>query len=142
MSELDSLDLELIDLLRRDGRASIATLAATLKVTRTTVRARMERLQAKGKILNFTVRLDRDIGRPQVTGITMVKILGHKTGRIVQHLRQIPEVEGIFSTNGKWDLLVEIGAPNLERFDHALDAMRAIDGIAESETNLRLAAKR
>lgn len=141
MPELDSLDLELIALLRRDGRASIATLAAKLKVTRTTVRARMERLQANGKILHFTVKLDSDIGRPKVTGITMVKILGHKTGRIVQQLRQIPEVEGIFSTNGRWDLLVEIGAPDLERFDHALDSMRAIDGIAESETNLRLAAK-
>lgn len=139
---LDNLDLELIELLRRDGRASLATLAGQLKITRATVRARMERLQASGKILNFTVKLDSDLGRPQVSGITLVKILGHKTGRILQQLRYIPEVQDIYSTNGKWDLLVEIAAPNLERFDRALDAMRAIDGIAESETNLRLAAKR
>ena len=58
--QFDKLDIALINILRTDARASLSTLAAQLEVSRTTVRARMEKLQSEGEILGFGVILNGD----------------------------------------------------------------------------------
>ena len=42
------------------------------------------------------------------------------------------------TTNGRWDLVVELAAPNLEGFDAVLRRIRQVDGVANSETSLLL----
>ena len=48
---MDDTDQRLISILRHDGRRSISDLAQELKLSRGTVRARIERLEAEGVIL-------------------------------------------------------------------------------------------
>ena len=52
----DSIDRDLISLLRTDARASISALAKALKVSRGTVQNRLDRLLATGAIIGFTIR--------------------------------------------------------------------------------------
>ncbi|HUS53779.1 MAG TPA: AsnC family transcriptional regulator [Thermohalobaculum sp.] len=66
---MDALDRELIALLRTDGRAAVANLAAGLGVSRATVKARLDRLGADGVIQGFTVVLN-DPGAAGVQAIT------------------------------------------------------------------------
>ena len=56
----NSLDQKLISALRHDARASLSNLAILLGVSRTTVRARIDRLQQSGEILGFSVVLKDD----------------------------------------------------------------------------------
>ena len=139
---MDSTDRELIALLRRNGRESIANLSAALGVSRATVRSRMESLQQSGDITGFTVTLKADGLEHPVRGMMMIKIEGHKTQRIIGRIHGISAVQAIYSTNGKWDLVVELATEDLAAFDAALTQMRKIEGIAESETNILLASKR
>lgn len=136
---MDEIDQSLIALLRRNGRAPIASLAAHLGVSRATVRSRLEKLQSKGTIAGFTVRLHEDELQQPVRGITLIKIAGHRTESIILRLHRISAVQLIHATNGKWDLIVEMATQDLAAFDLALRDMRRIDGISESETNLLLA---
>jgi DNA-binding Lrp family transcriptional regulator len=53
-------------------------------------------------------------------------------------LRGHPNVTGLHSTNGRWDLIAELRADTLEAFDRALGNIRLIDGIASTETSLLL----
>lgn len=138
-SNMDKIDQNLIAVLRRNGREPIANVAANLGVSRATVRARLEKLQQSGTITGFTVRLREDELQQPVRGMTLIKISGHKTERIIAQLHKIPPIQKIHATNGKWDLIVEIATQDLAAFDMALRAMRNIDGISESETNLLLA---
>ncbi|CFN82675.1 regulatory protein [Bordetella pertussis] len=46
------------------------------------------------------------------------------------------------STNGRWDLVVELRAADLPAFDRVLRDLRSIDGVANSESNLLLTAHR
>ena len=66
---LDQLDEKLITLLRHDGRRSISDLAIELGVSRATVRTRMERLEASGIIIGYTVILRADTVEAPVRGI-------------------------------------------------------------------------
>lgn len=135
---MDDLDRKLLSQLRRNGRASVSELAATLGATRATIRARLEKLQKSGEILGFTVVLRGDLDEMPVRGVTMIEIEGKGTNRIVSALNGLPEVQAIHTTNGRWDLMVELGADSLTQLDTVLNTIRLIDGIQNSETNLCL----
>ena len=58
--------------------------------------------------------------------------------QIVQLLRGVPEIRALHTTNGTWDLIVEIGVDTLPDLDRVLGNIRAIDGIRSSETSILL----
>lgn len=142
LSNLDEHDEKLIAALRRDGRASLSELAAGLGLSRATVRARMERLAARGEIAGFTVLTRADVTAAPVRGLMMIGIEGRGTDRIAARLLGMPAVMALHSTNGKWDLIAELGTPTLEELDAALAQIRRLEGVATSETSLLLSTRR
>ena len=62
---MDDIDRQLIGLLLIDARASVASLAKALGVSRGTVQNRMARLSANGTIVGYTVRLKPDAAEPR-----------------------------------------------------------------------------
>lgn len=140
--EMDDLDQKLIAALRRDGRASLSELSSALGLSRATVRARMDRLIAKGEIQGFSVVTRGDVTAMPVRGLMMIGIEGRGAERIMARLSGLPEVLAVHSTNGRWDLIAEIGARTLEEFDAVLFRIRGFDGVAASETSLMLTTRR
>jgi DNA-binding Lrp family transcriptional regulator len=112
---VDEIDRQLISILRNDARTSVASLAKALRVSRGTVQNRMARLEADGTIASYTIRL-----KPAVE----------------EH--RIPAVTTLHSTNGRWDIVVELRADSLEAFDRVLARIRLVEGISQSETSLLL----
>jgi DNA-binding Lrp family transcriptional regulator len=139
---MDALDHQIITLLRHDARRSISDLAAELGTARATVRARIARLEREGQILGYTVILRADAVELSVRGIVMIEIEGHATDRAVRTLGGFPEVAAIHTTNGRWDLVVELGAASLPDLDAVLRRIRLVPGVTASETSLLLATPR
>lgn len=139
---MDDTDTRLLSLLRQDGRAALSNLAATLGVSRATVKARIDRLEERGVILGFTVVLKGDAGAPAVRAIMMIEVEGKAGEPVIRRLRGMPEVRELHSTNGRWDIAAELTADSLETFDALLNRIRAIDGVASSETNILLATRK
>ncbi|OCX61194.1 AsnC family transcriptional regulator [Thioclava sp. SK-1] len=139
---MDETDQRLMAALRRDGRASVSDLAAQMALSRATVRARIERMTARGEITGFTVLTRSDTDLAQVRGMMMLGIDGRQTERIMARLLGFPAVQTVHTTNGQWDLLVEIGARSLVEFDELLLAIRRVDGVVRTETSLLLSTRR
>lgn len=139
---MDEIDQKLLAALRRDSRMSLSNLASHLSVSRTTVRTRLERLIARGDIIGFTVLLKEDARDAPIRGLMMLGIEGRGAEKISHRLTGMPEVNAVHSTNGKWDLIVEIGTETLAELDRILFAIRRIDGVTTSETNLLLATRK
>ena len=139
---MNEMDKQLVSVLRHDARASISELAGRLGWSRTTVRTRMARLQQSGEVLGYSVVLKSDQIRDPVRGLMMIAIEGRGTERIIRQLGASPEVRQIWSTNGRWDVIVEIGAETLEGFDRVLTRIRKLDGVAASETSLLLSTRK
>ena len=137
---MDDKDRQRITLLRKDARLPVATLAKTLGVSRGTVQNRINRLMAQGAIQGFTIRLRPEAEPPRVRAITMIAVEGEQTDRVIKHLRDYPEIAAVHTTNGRWDLVLELNTDNLEAFDQALRRIRQIKGIAGSETSLLLSS--
>jgi DNA-binding Lrp family transcriptional regulator len=142
MGELDDQDQRLIAELRRDGRASVTELSHRLGMARATVQARMERLKARGEIAGFTVVTRGDVTALPVRGMMMIGVEARGTDRVFQRLLGLPAVQAVHSTNGRWDLIAEIGVQTLEEFDGVLGAIRRFEGVTASETSLLLSTRR
>lgn len=139
---MDETDRKLISALRHNARASLSDLALELGVSRTTVRSRIERLERSGQIVGFTVALKGDTARDPVRGLMMLGIEGRGADRIVRQLNGLSAVRASHTTNGRWDVIVEIGTATLEEFDSVLAQIRRFDGIVSSETNLLLSTRK
>ena len=139
---MDDVDDRLIAALRRDGRASLSDLSAVLGLARTTVRARLARLRERGDIVGYTVVTRADVAQDPVRGLMMIGIEGRGAERIKRQLSNMAELRAVHSTNGRWDLIVEIGTDTLAAFDRVLDRIRQLDGVMTSETSLLLSTRR
>ena len=137
---MDDLDRRLIAALRTDGRAPLAKLAAALGVSRGTVQNRLDRLIETGVVLGFTVRVRQAEATQAVRAIMMVQVAGKATAAVIKALRGLPEVRALHTTNGTWDLVIELQAEDLADFDRVLRDIRSIEGIANSETSLLLSS--
>ncbi|HRK41603.1 MAG TPA: Lrp/AsnC family transcriptional regulator [Gemmobacter sp.] len=139
---MEDADLRLIAELRRDGRASLSDLAERLSLSRATVRSRMERLMARGEIAGFTVVTRGDVTAAPVRGLMMIGIEGRGGEKIMARLSGLPAVMAVHSTNGKWDLIVELSTQTLLELDEVIHRIRNIEGVMTSETNLLLSTRR
>lgn len=139
---MDDIDQKLIAALRRDGRASLSELSAALGLSRATVRARMDRLLSKGEVQGFSVVTRGDVTAMPVRGLMMIGIEGRGAERVTARLSGLPDVMAVHSTNGRWDLIAEIGTRTLEEFDAVLSRIRSFEGVTSSETSLMLTTRR
>jgi DNA-binding Lrp family transcriptional regulator len=138
---MDDTDRALIALLRDNARASISSLAAICGISRGTVQNRIERLLRQGVIRGFTIRQSVEATDDTIRAVTLLEVGGGRLPAIVRALRSLPEVVDLHTTNGKWDLIVDLAAENLAAFDAVLRRIRTIDGIMNSETSLKLSDK-
>ena len=141
VSERSDADRALLAALRQNARASITELAAGLGMSRTTVKARIDRLVAAGVIRRFTIVTDSDESAG-VRAIMTVELEGSLSRSVIRAMRAIPEVTSLHSTNGAWDLVAEIRTDTLGGFDRVLRRVREIPGVLNSETSLLLGAVR
>jgi DNA-binding Lrp family transcriptional regulator len=138
ISFMDDIDHQLIALLRTNARAPVAALAKQLKVARGTVHNRLAKLEAAGTIAGYTVRLKPQAEEHRIRALTTIAVEGNRGDAVLRTLRGDPAVEALHSTNGRWDIVAELRAENLESFDRVLGRIRLIDGIASTETSLLL----
>ena len=136
---LDAIDRQLIELLRDNSRLPTVTLAKRLGVSRGTVQNRIDRLMAGGVLMGFTIRLRDDEAEGVIRAITALELRSGEAKSAIAALKRFPEVSRIYSTNGRWALVVELRATDLAALDRVLTEIRAIRAIAQSETNILLA---
>ena len=138
---LDTLDRRLIALLQADARTSTADLARQLSVARTTVLARLARLEKQAVIVGYTVRLSQhegDQGEEAYVGITPQP----KSGALVtQRLAAIPELRQLCSVSGEFDYLALLRAETPARLDALLDEIGGVDGVIKTTTSVVLARR-
>ena len=139
---MDDTDHQLISLLRKDARLSVATLASKLGVSRGTVSNRLRRLEDEQVIVGYTLRLQPDAEPNQIRAWMGVLVDGNQTREVIANLLGEPGVEKLHDTNGRWDLLAELRAESMAELSRVLERVRLIKGIRNTETSILLATYR
>jgi len=138
---LDSLDRRLVALLQADARTSTADLARQLGVARTTVLARLQRLERSGVIVGYTVRLGQEEGERGVEAYVGIATAPKSAALVTQRLAALPELRQLCSVSGEFDYLALLRAESTARLDVLLDEIGAIDGVLKTTTSVVLARR-
>ena len=135
---MDETDHQILSLLRQDARTSIATLAHKLGTSRGTVTNRITKLEAAGIIVGYTVRLRPDAQRNEIKAWMGIAVEGNQTRVVIASLLGEPGVATLHDTNGRWDLLAELRAENLQQLGKVMERIRLVKGISNTETSIHL----
>ena len=138
---MDDLDRSIISLLSADARMSVATLARRLKVARSTIQARLERLETGGIIAGYTLKLGEEARQGRLRASVLLTIEPRAQAAILTRLKSIPEVERVFTTSGRFDLLMQVAAPNTAVLDGVLDQIGGLTGVKSSESLIHLSTR-
>jgi DNA-binding Lrp family transcriptional regulator len=138
---MDELDRNIVTLLGADARMSVATLARRLKVARSTIQARLERLESTGVIVGYTIRLGEAAREGRLRAAVLLTIEQRAQAAILTKLKAVPEVERAVTTSGRYDLLLQIGAPSTQVLDKVLDQIEAMTGVLTSESLIYLTTR-
>ena len=138
---MDDLDRNILSLLGADARMSVATLARRLKVARSTIQARLERLETTGVIAGYTLKLGEEARQGRLRASVLLTIEPRAQAAILSRLKSIPEVERVFTTSGRFDLLMQVAAPNTQALDQVLDQIGALTGVKSSESLIHLSTR-
>ena len=138
---MDEVDRSILALLGADARMSVALLARRLKVARSTIQARLERLETTGIIGGYTLKLGEAARQGRIRASILLSIEARAQAGVVTRLKSIPEVERAFTTSGRFDLLLQIAAPNTQVLDQVLDEIGTITGVQSSESLIHLSTK-
>lgn len=134
----DDLDRRLLALLQANARTPAADLARQLGTARTTVLARMARLERSGVIAGYTVRLGQDVrdqGLQAFVGITVQP----KAGRdVVRQLTRMPEVRQLCAVSGEFDYVLLLHAASALRMNTLLDEIGNFEGVVKTTTSVAL----
>ncbi len=136
--KMNNVDHIILGLLKDNARMSITDLAAKARVSRATVQKRIEYMESTGIITGYTVRYRPNVEKNIIRAWMNVMVEGTKAQAVIRELRLESAVERVHTTNGKWDILVELQSDSLENFDKALERIRNISGIYNSETSILL----
>ncbi|WP_317203101.1 Lrp/AsnC family transcriptional regulator [Janthinobacterium sp.] len=135
---MNDTDRQLLALLRDNARMSVTELSKVLRVSRATVQNRIGKLEEAGIIGGYTIRVKPEAEAHRIRAWTGIAVEGNKASAVIQALRGEIGVHTLHSTNGRWDIVAELRADNLELFDRVLARVRRIDGIANTETSILL----
>jgi DNA-binding Lrp family transcriptional regulator len=138
---MDELDRNIVGLLGADARTSVAVLARRLKVARSTIQARLERLETTGVIAGYTLKLGEGARQGRLRASVLLTIEPRSQAAILTRLKSIAEVERCHTTSGRFDLLLQVAAPNTQVLDQVLDQIGGLTGVKSSESLILLSTK-
>ncbi len=139
---MDELDLKIIGLLQRDGRASNATMAQELGVSEGTVRRRLWRLVQEDVIKITAVPNIGKMGYA-ATALVGVQTRPGKADDVAESLARLEEVHYAAVTTGAFDVFLWVGLESAQRLgDFVHTKLAAVEGVQRTETFINLAIKK
>jgi Lrp/AsnC family transcriptional regulator for asnA, asnC and gidA len=132
---IDALDQGIIEALQGNGRESFRRIATRLGVSEATVRARYTRLSADDILQVVAVTNPLGLGFEQA--LVGVKTTGAPQP-VADEISGWPEADYVVITAGQYDVLVECVAADRGDLLELTNRMRALDGVASTETFLYL----
>ncbi len=137
---MDETDRALLSLLGKNARTPVATLARKLGLARTTVQARLDRLETSGVIQGYTLRLN-DALRAPLRATVLVNVEPRSAAAVLSRLKSLPEIRRVHTTSGRFDLIITLEAVTTEKLDETLDRIGEAKGVISSESLIHLSTK-
>ncbi|MFC4586869.1 Lrp/AsnC family transcriptional regulator [Sphaerisporangium corydalis] len=133
--QLDAIHMKILEVLRENGRISVAALAERVGISRASAYTRFEALRADGVIKRFTADVDHVRAGLGITALVFVTVRQQMWKQFRAQLAQMPEVEYCAITTGQHDAMIQIRMADVAAI-HALvtERLASIPAVKATET--------
>jgi DNA-binding Lrp family transcriptional regulator len=135
LADIDGTDLEIVDLLVRDGRRTLADIASEVSLSAPAVKRRVARLEELGVITGYTAQVDHaKLGRP-IEAFTELRFAGRtKVADIAGVAAGLVEVDAVHTIAGDPDALVHLRVRDVNDLTRVIDALRRSGTVTGTKT--------
>jgi Lrp/AsnC family transcriptional regulator for asnA, asnC and gidA len=131
---LDEIDIQILQILQRDGRTPFTSIAKKIEVSESTIRARYANLVEQG-IVNTVSIVDPFALGFQAPALIGVKTDPGKTDEVGRAVCQFPEVSYQVMTLGSYDLVLEVFCKDLSHLSKFVTVdLQNTPGVRSTET--------
>ena len=139
--QIDDTDRKILALLRENARAPSVELARPAGISRTTLQARMERLERAKIIAGYTIRGDSEHDRQAIRAHIMITAAPKLAPSVETALRKIPEVRTLHSVSGTFDMVAVAVTESVAEMDRLIDRIGTLDGVERTDTAIILSTR-
>lgn len=139
---MDSLDLQLVDALRRNARASYAELARTVGLSAPSVHERVSKLESTGVLRGYHASVS-----PEALGHAMSALIGifltdkGDVDKVSIALGEVAQVEDCWFVAGEEAFMIKVRVPDVAELEQLIGTVTRIKGVARTRTTVVLSTK-
>ncbi|HEX9846057.1 MAG TPA: HTH-type transcriptional regulator LysM [Candidatus Nitrosotenuis sp.] len=128
----DKIDDEILKILKEDSRESFVDIGKKLKLSESAVRRRVKNLSDAKIIKKFTI----EIGEQNSTkAIVLISVESSTdTSKVSARLTKLEGVKTVYEITGQYDIAVIISSPNITEINAAIDSLRKVPGVSDTNT--------
>jgi Lrp/AsnC family leucine-responsive transcriptional regulator len=132
---LDSVDEAILELLERDGRRSMASIAKEVNLSASAVKRRVDYMEQNRIITGYTVIVDRQRHGRRLDVFAELRFSGSSNLEDIRSaVSTLPHPHAIFTIAGDPDAIVWLSLDDSEGFRIAVDGIRRRGCVVEMKT--------
>ena len=136
--QLDSYDLNILQILCNDGRLPVTAIAESVGLSKTPCQRRIQRLQAEGFIKGYKAILDHQkLGRDHIAfaEVTLSDTREHALQKFNEAVATILEIEECHMIAGSFDYLLKVRTADINAYRKVLgESISSLPHVANSST--------
>ncbi len=137
---IDSLDVDILDILRENSRTSNAEIARILKTSEATIRRRIKSMMDKGIIEGFSTFINYSKIENPVKAYIHLKVRTENMEEVVDRIKSHDMLLALYRVAGEYDLLCVTLFSSMTGLHEFIDYFLGIDGIIETNTQIVMKA--
>lgn len=141
--ELDRADILLLDLLQKDGRATVQALSEAIHLSARATLNRVRKLEKEGLIQGYRAMVSRTAAGELVSVFAEIALKDQRQVNVQRFERRMAaahEVVACWVISGRYDYLVRLACPSLDHYHRLISAWLddAALGVEKIVTNIEL----
>lgn len=136
---MDSKDQKILSLLAENARIPASEIARAVHLARTTVNERIKRLEQKGIIQGYNVRLDNtQLQRPALLSRVAITVKAPQQQAVLRQLESFSQVYACETISGSFDIMLEVRTQDTAELDWVIEKVSALNGVESTESAIVL----
>jgi Lrp/AsnC family leucine-responsive transcriptional regulator len=105
---VNDIDIQIINILKKDSRSSFAEIGRKIALSPSSVRERIEKLKDLGVIKSFDIQLNHAMMGNGLEVFILLKIFDNKLKYILSEITTYPEVQQVFRITGPYNIHMRV----------------------------------
>jgi len=135
---IDASDKKILDYLQKDSKITTKELSLYLNLSSTAVYERIKKLERKGVIKEYSVRLNNSLVEKGFVVFCQIKLKEHRNEYLVKFEREVIEFSEVlecYNVSGDYDYLLKIMVEDMKGYHNFLnDKLTYLDHIGSAHS--------